>query len=428
MSLNVQFVYDTPHREIASMLCGLYQTCSSASIVAGFMTVEGIEALIEEITSSPSKLQGLVVGNGTWRAFDAFDRLLDVGVPPDRLRVHLGHTRLTGGQAKHRFYRYHPMLHSKVYLFEMPNGTASAFVGSHNITGFALGGLNGEAGVLLEGPALSQPFSDIRDHIAAATANSVQYDSSQREAFAWWASQYMDGFAAKFNDLPKEGEGQKTIVIVAQVNGPQLPSSGDVIYFEFPNAIKKVTSLSSEVHLYLFDSLPASPTQALSMLDKARASYWCKIIGVEDDQGGKELQAAWQIAGARPMLQPVKRPFRPTPGPQMQQLRVQAYGKVFERFDYLFGAGKPSYEPILDSEHEVTLPPEFSDRTQKLGIVPQEHLPWARVTGLRRTEEYEGKADSQSAALRRLSPEEGSFIMMSMRRRSRPKETPLSEA
>ena len=47
------------------------------------------------------------------------------------------------------------MLHSKVYLFEMPEEKSTAFVGSHNITGFALGGLNGEAGVLLEGPASS---------------------------------------------------------------------------------------------------------------------------------------------------------------------------------------------------------------------------------------------------------------------------------
>ena len=43
------------------------------------------------------------------------------------------------------------MLHSKVYLLDMPGDEAVAVIGSHNMTGFALGGLNGEASVMLEG-------------------------------------------------------------------------------------------------------------------------------------------------------------------------------------------------------------------------------------------------------------------------------------
>ncbi|MGB2820628.1 MAG: hypothetical protein WBF17_06575 [Phycisphaerae bacterium] len=45
---------------------------------------------------------------------------------------------------------------------EAPDGTASAFVGSHNMTGFALGGMNGEASVLLEGPSTEAVFEQIR--------------------------------------------------------------------------------------------------------------------------------------------------------------------------------------------------------------------------------------------------------------------------
>src|SRR5207245_4397212 len=133
-------------------LRGLYQRSTSASLVAGFMTVEGIDAILPPVRNDPAKLRTLVIGAGTYRAFDAFDQLLALGVPADRLRVHLGHTRPTTTGAKYTFYRYHPMLHSKVYLFELPAGNAAAFVGSHNLTGFALCGLNGEAGVLLEGP------------------------------------------------------------------------------------------------------------------------------------------------------------------------------------------------------------------------------------------------------------------------------------
>ncbi len=71
-----------------------------------------------------------------------------MGVPLDRIRVHLGHTRESGTK-KHPFVRHHPMLHSKIYYMEMPNDEACAFIGSHNVTSFALRGLNGEAAVML---------------------------------------------------------------------------------------------------------------------------------------------------------------------------------------------------------------------------------------------------------------------------------------
>jgi HKD family nuclease len=57
------------------------------------------------------------------------------------------------------------MLHSKLYLLEMPNGTAAAFVGSHNLTGFALLGQNGEASLLVEGSASEPEFAALRRHV-----------------------------------------------------------------------------------------------------------------------------------------------------------------------------------------------------------------------------------------------------------------------
>jgi hypothetical protein len=419
MSLSVQFIYDTPQREIASILNSLYQSCVSASYVAGFMTVEGIEAIAEPIAVEPSKLATMVIGAGTWRAFEAFDRLLGVGIKPDRLRVHLGHSRPTGTGARYSFYRYHPMLHSKVYLFELRDGNTAAFVGSHNLTGFALCGLNGEAGVLIEGPASGSPFPEIRTHIGTAGARSVQYDPSQRDAYAWWAGQFMEGFADKFNDLPREGEAKNTIVILAETSEPDLPVPGDVIYFELPAAIGKVQSLRAEVHLFIFDTLPHSPIEALHQLGQSRASFWCKTIGVEDDRGGTELRAGWLIDGSRPALLRAPNPFRPTPAPDMQQVRVKTFKEVRGEFEYLFETAKLSFDPVFDREDPLTLGGDFTERLEALKIVPPEHYPWFRVTGIRRKEEP-GEENQYKEALRRLSPSGGSFILMSMRRRSTP--------
>ena len=57
------------------------------------------------------------------------------------------------------------MLHSKIYYMEMPNDQACAFIGSHNLTSFALRGLNGEASVLLEGPRERPEFASVREHV-----------------------------------------------------------------------------------------------------------------------------------------------------------------------------------------------------------------------------------------------------------------------
>lgn len=418
--MNVNFLHDVPRREIASLLARLYRDCEVASLVAGFMTVEGIETILPPIRNTPAKLGMLVTGAGTWRAFDAFDHLMGAGVSPYRLRVHLGHSRPTGKGAKTPFYRYHPMLHSKVYLFDRADGTSAALVGSHNLTGFALRGLNGEAGLLVEGLSSSPPFPDIRAHIDAAAAESVAYDPAQKDALAWWAAESMEGLARKFDDYPRDGEAKKTIVILAEVGTQQLPARGDVIYFELPAAIGRVQSLSAEVHLFLFAKLPVSPLGALGNLSTAAASFWCRTIGVEDDQGATELEADWQVDGSRPVLRVASRPFRPTPGVGMQQVRVQAYSEVRGNFEYLFETARPAFEPVFDRAASVGVDEKIAKDWEALKLIPPEHLPWFRVTGIKRVEGV--SADQKELALRKMTPAEGAFILLSRRRKSKAEE------
>jgi hypothetical protein len=205
----------------------------------------------------------------------------------------------------------------------------------------------------------------------------------------------------------------------AESSEQTLPATDDVVYFELPRALK-LQSLRAEVHLYVFATLPSSPVEALGQLGSARASFWCKTIGIEDDRGGRELRAAWQITGARPELRRAPRPFRPNPGIDMQQIRVKVAGTVFGDFEYLFERGKATFEPLFDRETELRLGPEFGERSEALKVVPPEHLPWFRVTGLQRTAEPTSE-DAYHAALRKLSPGEGAFVLVSVRRRERAK-------
>lgn len=230
----------------------------------------------------------------------------------------------------------------------------------------------------------------------------------------------MDVLKDKFNDYPRDGEGKKTITILAQGSGDGLPKSVDVIYFELSRAIGRVQSLSSEIHVCIFETLPASPLLALGNLAGARTSLWCNTIGVEDDRGGKEFQAGWYVDGTRPVLRRAPRPFRPTPAVDMQQVRARAYQRVHENFQYMFEPGKPAFQPVFDRARRIGAHDEVAAQWESLKLVPPEHLPWFRVIGLQRSEEH-GAGNADHAALRELTPTAGSFIFVSMPRRSKRK-------
>ena len=125
----------------------------------------------------------------------------------------------------------------------MHDGTASAFVGSHNVTGFALRGLNGEAGVLLEGLGSDPTFAEVQQHINQAYLQAAAYDSSMKEAYAWWTREFFDGLRAEANDSPRDSEPRRTVVVVAAQPDGLVPKPDDVIYFEIAEALSEIRSI-----------------------------------------------------------------------------------------------------------------------------------------------------------------------------------------
>src|SRR5690349_11451220 len=118
MSITAKVLFGNPQQEIATELRSRINQCKTICIVSGFATIEGINALFPQLSRNINKINELIIGAGTYRAFEMMDQLVDAGLPVDRLRVHLGHSRPTTLEAKHTFYRYHPMLHSKIYYME----------------------------------------------------------------------------------------------------------------------------------------------------------------------------------------------------------------------------------------------------------------------------------------------------------------------
>jgi len=417
MTVSVQMLFGKPQSEIASLLVDRFENCTSASLVAGFLTVDGLKAIERPLAASPGKLANLVVGSAKMKGFEALDQLVVHGVSPGCLHVHLGHSASSWSP---KFQKYRPMLHSKIYLMEMDSDQTVAIIGSHNLTGFALRGLNGEAAVLLEGPSGAEEFKDIRQHIAEAVRQATPYDPSMKEAYAEWTQSYFAGLQAQDSVHP-ETYALNTVVLLTTKATERLPRVGDVVYFEIPQALEQVRSVGTEVHLHVFSSLPRSPDDALATLEGARR-FRCSIEGIELENGGVELLAQWIIDDRTTgQLKAAPRPFRPGTKTGMQQVRVRLDNEFGSIPRYDFGQNRPTgWEPILDDSDADIVPSRPDLRLDAQGVdfeLQDDGRRWRRVAGLRRASPEQPRP--REMALIDAAPESGSFILFSTRRRRR---------
>lgn len=414
MSIRATVLFGVPQQEIASLLRAQMGRAVGTRIITGFATPAGVEELAPALMARPSSLSSLVVGAATYPGFQALDALLDAGIPPDRLFVHLGHTALSGGH-KNPFHRYHPMLHSKVYYMELPSMEACALIGSHNMTSFALNGLNGEAGVLLEGTRDLPEFVAVRAHCDEVQRQAIAYQRSMKEAYAWWGRAFIDGLQAEMR-IPIAAVTRRTIVLFAEANRADMPRKGDQLYFEIPSGIEQIESLRTEVHLFLFDVLPSSPMEALNRTASAHASYLCATLGVENRQGNLEVRADWKIDGStRPKLVPVAGgKMRPAPPSNMQQVHAEFTGNPVPPIDYLFEDDRPVWDPVLSDEK---LQEPKHEKRDPLTEYRESRASWKLVIGL--SPRQISRSREESEALRRASPDSGSFVLVSLRYRQR---------
>lgn len=415
MGVSIKVLFGKPQQEVASLMRARIEDCVSFSMVSGFATVGGVERIAGPILNDPNKLAGLVVGAGTFSAYEAFDKLLAGGVMPDRLYVHLGMTRQRGATPA-VFQRYHPMLHSKVCLLDMGSGHSAAFVGSHNLTVFALGGLNGEAGLLLEGESADPVFADLRQHIAECVAQARQYDSTMKDAYAWWARDLFDGMGIEANDGPTDAEARRTVIILAALKGRALPAADETIYFEIPEALGELQALNTDVHVYLFDALPSSPGLALGQLKSARAALACKTSATLKKQIASEVVAEWNIDNRmNPILLRTQPPFKPGKSRGMQQVCVEVTTPLKGDFEYLFDRGRKSWAPELDRTKRLETEFATDERFRPIDRRRAEEGEWFAVDNLTPADKKESHSLMQ--ALKDSASDSGSFILLSPRRR-----------
>jgi hypothetical protein len=181
-------------------------------------------------------------------------------------------------------------------------------------------------------------------------------------------------------------------------------------------ALGEIQSFYAEVHIYLFDNLPASPGQALAQTHTARAAFSGKPQGIEKGRGALELRADWFIDDRKsPQILVTPTPFRPMTKTGMQQVRVEVQQDMSKRFEYLFDAGKDAWAPVFDTEKRMEASELKSGHFDSIKRRRSEEGDWYPVRTLEPADVPQ-KVEL-AVALRESAPASGSFILMSQRRR-----------
>lgn len=86
-------------------------------------------------------------------------------------------------RAKDNLLKYDHLLHSKIFLFENKMGDYTLVIGSQNMTGRALNGINKEAGVLINLNKGDLLLAETIDYLNSIKRDSIQVDPSKTELY-----------------------------------------------------------------------------------------------------------------------------------------------------------------------------------------------------------------------------------------------------
>ncbi|OAP39039.1 hypothetical protein AU381_08005 [Sinorhizobium glycinis] len=415
MSITTTVLFQRPQQEIATLIRDRLSRSVATRIVTGFATPGGLAEIGAPIRANPGSLETFVIGASTYPGFQALDNLLAAGVPVDRLHVHLGFSA-PSGTPKNPVVRYHPMLHSKVYYMELPASSACAFIGSHNVTAFALGGSNGEASVLIEGDMHAPEFAAIRSHVDEAQRQATPYSPTMKEGFSWWFKEYVEGLKAEIR-IPTDWVTVRTILAFSHIQGGRSPRVGETIYFEIPAGIEEIESLKTEVHLFLYGTMPADPMSAINAVRSASRRYTCQTIGVENGQGNREVSVDWVIDGSWALTPVPSATFRPSTPAGMQQVRAKVVDTSLPSYEYAFERERTGWDPVFSEIDVIDAlePPLLEEVARREARGGRQIDAWRLVSAIEPRSGAHLETDQK--ALNRAIPESGAFILVSLRRR-----------
>lgn len=127
---------------------------SKIKIVSGFLTKSGLKSISgfrkEEIEGFLQKLEYIVVGRLTKKTNDVFENLFE-NFPQHKNKFYVNLGLGKKEQKRNIITHFLPMIHSKIIAIDYDKADNMFYIGSANVTKFALEDNNAESGILLSG-------------------------------------------------------------------------------------------------------------------------------------------------------------------------------------------------------------------------------------------------------------------------------------
>lgn len=214
-------------------------TTSAVKIISGFLSPKGFKQLVgvssNEIGRNASKIEYIVVGRLTLPCAEIFDKLHGMPEYSGKLFVNLGLGVSTRNNKRIRWQT--PLIHSKIIALDPASDNNLFYIGSANITHFALDDKNAEAGVVLEGLNESDrsKIESYMDNLqnSTKTPSTVPYDPSMRKSWI-----YLSNIGRGYQIEQSGRIGMPILVIACINNRPNIqPEIDDVLYADLPSSL-----------------------------------------------------------------------------------------------------------------------------------------------------------------------------------------------
>ncbi len=253
-----QFFHSTPRGDFRPVLGHLFARPGPVRIAVGFLSRKGVRDLAS--TFDVRRLEWLVFGHPGPEDLAAASEL-EIVLGKGRVFLHPGYG--TPREAMFGVHAYRrPMLHSKIYLNDGDDREYSAFIGSVNVTGYAIEGRNAEAGVLMVGPKSDPQYGRINSALNGIKAQAIAFDSAAIPTYLDWYRCILRGLEEEL-DRGEEvlAPTVSVIALAAEFPGGRVPIANECLYFEVPrDYVESFPKIDQDVDVWLYPVAGGAPT------------------------------------------------------------------------------------------------------------------------------------------------------------------------
>lgn len=229
----VELVPETPQNSVSKQIISLTQQSLVTRGIISFWSISHRE-LGENFIPSISKSGYICADIHTPTNIDRLNEICRCG---GNIRLHLfkasGRTETRGTLSVPPH-----LMHSKTFIFDLPNNQAAIWIGSHNATIRALKGVNIETSVIIHTHSHSDIYRQTSDYLDSVKNRCHHMDSDLLSYYKWLQGESNDVNVIEFNDTTnkiKTGD-QFAFFLTAGQDTKQLRRVGNSILLSFTNS------------------------------------------------------------------------------------------------------------------------------------------------------------------------------------------------